>query len=211
MVRFNFFGIPITILPWFWITLALIGSRSLQTTEDLFRLLLFVLAGFISILVHELGHGLTIKKLGAKTEIVLQAFGGFATYPKDRFNRLQDFLISAAGPSIQLILGGVSLAINKNIEAESMGKYFLTMLSGISFVWAIFNLMPIFPMDGGQLLNAILGPKRRIATHGISILASIALAIIGFKLGYLLIPIFMGLFLYQNVQLLKNTSKTPKA
>ena len=109
MVRFRLFGIPITVLPWFWITLALIGAGSLSSADDLFRLLLFILAGFFSVLVHELGHGLTIKKFGAPTEIVLQAFGGFATYPRDRFNRKQDFLVTAAGPAIQLVLGGIAL------------------------------------------------------------------------------------------------------
>ena len=74
MLRFRLFGIPITILPWFWITLAIIGAGSLSTTDDLFRLLLFVLAGFFSVLVHELGHGLTIKKFGAPTAIVLRSF-----------------------------------------------------------------------------------------------------------------------------------------
>lgn len=207
MIRFHLFGIPITVLPWFWITLAIIGADSLATSEDLFRLLLFLLAGFLSILVHELGHGLTIKKLGAPTEIVLQAFGGFATYPLNRFNRKQDFLITAAGPGIQLVLGGIALAFYLNLSEEilkTMGGHFLFTLCVISFIWAIFNLMPIFPMDGGQLLNAVLGPKLKKITHTISVIAAVSLGILALKFGFFIAIFFMGYFAYQNIQILRS-------
>ena len=214
MVRFRLFGIPITVLPWFWITLALIGSRgSLSTQEELFGLLLFVLAGFLSVLVHELGHGLTIKKFGAPTEIVLQAFGGFATYPRDRFNRKQDFLVTAAGPAAQLVLGVIALAVYRSLSEsmlETMGRSFVFDLCSISFVWAIFNLMPIFPMDGGQLLNAVLGPKNKKATHIISIVAAVALGFLGLQFGFLIGALFMGFFAYQNVQFLMGPKKDPE-
>lgn len=207
MVRFRLFGIPITVLPWFWITLAIIGAGTITSSDDLFRLVLFVLAGFISVLVHELGHGLTIKKMGADTEIVLQAFGGFATYPKGRFNRWQDFLITAAGPAIQLVLGGIVFAIWRSVEADLMGKHFLFVLWAISFFWAIFNLMPIFPMDGGQLLNAILGPKRKTVTHIIGICTAIGIGILAIKFGWIFAALFMGFFAYQNFQMLQSSQQ----
>ena len=212
MVRFKLFGIPITILPWFWLTLALIGYSSLSNAQDLFRLVLFILAGFISIMVHELGHGLTIKKLGADTQIVLQAFGGFATYPPNRFSRPQDFLITAAGPLVQLVLGGIVWAIYQNLDKETfetLGPYFLWVLYKISFIWAIFNLLPVFPLDGGQLLNAVLGPKRRGITHVVSILVAVAVGALGFRFGYLFAALFMGFFAYQNFQLLQASREEP--
>lgn len=211
MVRFRLFGIPITVLPWFWLTLAIIGSRSLASQEDLFRLVLFVLAGFISVLIHELGHGLTIKKFGAPTEIVLQAFGGFATYPSNRFSRKQDFLVTAAGPAIQLLLGVIVLLIARNLDKETMstmGGYFLNNLYWISFIWAIFNLVPVFPLDGGQLLNAVLGPKRKKITHTVGIVTAIALGIVAINFGYLFAAIFMAFFAYQNFQTLKGLDST---
>ncbi len=206
MVRFQLFGIPITILPWFWLTLALIGSGSISSSDDLFRLVLFILAGFLSILIHELGHGLTIKKFGAETQIVLQAFGGFATYPTNRFNRRQDFLITAAGPAIQLLLGGIVLLILRTVPMEeSMGHYFLVILMSISFFWAFFNLVPVFPLDGGQILNAILGPKRKTATHVIGIVAAILLGLLALQFKMILGTLFMGFFAYQNFQLLQQS------
>ncbi|MGJ8725538.1 MAG: M50 family metallopeptidase [Roseibacillus sp.] len=207
MIRFRLFGIPITILPWFWITMLLIGSifiGDIKTPQDFFGVLLFVIAGFFSILVHELGHGLTIRKLGADTQIVLQAFGGFATYPQNKFSRPQDFLITAAGPLAQLILGGIVLIISLNIPIEgSLGNVFLKALYMISFVWALFNLVPVFPLDGGQLLNAVLGPKRKNITHIIGIIIAIAVGILGLMSGRLFVAFFMGYFAYQNFQILR--------
>ena len=210
MVSFSLFGIPITIQPWCWVSLAVIGYNvdSFSSSQGLFKLILFVLAGFISLLIHELGHALTIKKLGAQTEIVLQAFGGFATYPANRFNRWQDFLISAAGPTIQLILGGLILLVWRNIPIDSLGKHFLHVLWVISFVWAIVNLLPIFPLDGGRLLNAILGPKRKAITHAVGLLCAIALAVLALSLQQLFILIFMGFLAYQNFQLFQQARKS---
>ena len=61
MIQFSLFNIPIRVLPWFWVTMAFIGGvLYADTKEALFELLLFMLAGFISILVHELGHALSL-------------------------------------------------------------------------------------------------------------------------------------------------------
>ena len=67
MVRFTIFGIPVQIQPFFWITLAIIGGAlGADSRAAIFSILLFVLASFISILVHELGHALTARKFGAQ-------------------------------------------------------------------------------------------------------------------------------------------------
>lgn len=106
MFSFRLFNIPVHVHPWFWVTLALIGG-GLRANDTLSMLLvvMFVLAGFISILVHELGHASMIRKYGLPTEIHLVAFGGFARYPSGQLNRKQSFLVTAAGPGIQLALG----------------------------------------------------------------------------------------------------------
>jgi stage IV sporulation protein FB len=103
-IRFKLFGIPVLIHPFLWITLVIIGGYGANTPQDILRIGLFVIAGFISLLVHELGHALTARKFGATVEIVLQAFGGYAAYSGVYLNRPQQFAITAAGPAIQLLL-----------------------------------------------------------------------------------------------------------
>lgn len=207
MVRFTLFGIPVEIQPWFWLTLALIGGiNGASSPAGLMMLLLFVLAGFISVLVHELGHALTGRHFGAETAITLHAFGGYATFPVGRFTRGQDFLVTAAGPAIQIALGGIFLAIWKfGPPFSPMGTHFIKALIGISIYWAILNLIPVIPLDGGRLMGSILGPRKLDLTLKISMVVAIAGAALLFKFtGSFLFPIFLGMMAFQNWQELQH-------
>lgn len=207
MVRFSLFRIPVEIQPWFWLTLALLGGIGDATTEvGLLKLLLFVLAGFISVLVHELGHALTGRHFGAQTAITLHAFGGYATFPAGRFTRGQDFLVTAAGPAIQLVLGGIFLALGIfGPEFTPLGTLFIDYLTWISIIWAIINLIPVIPLDGGRLMSSILGPRRIELTLQISIFVGIVAAglLVMFTKSFLF-PIFLGFMVYQNWQELQH-------
>lgn len=211
MIQFSLFHIPIRIQPWFWLTLALLGGvHRLDSREGLFRLSLFILAGFISILVHELGHALTAKHFGKRVEIVLQAFGGYAAYSGGgRLSRVQTFLITAAGPAIQIVLGLLALLLLKRYGGDSTDtlRYFLAVLYVISIIWALLNLLPVLPMDGGRLLETILGPQRIRLTLQVSMVTAIVVAVLAFqfKLGVIL-PIFMGFMAYESYKGLKGIS-----
>ncbi len=204
MISFNLFGIPVRIEPWFWITMAFIGG-GLSANDSLSILLVFVfmLAGFISILIHELGHALTVRKFGLPTAITLRAFGGYATYPAGRLDRKQSFLVTAAGPTLQLTLGILLLVVSYfvAIPAESLLKALFLYLIQISIIWAILNCLPIYPMDGGQMLAAALGPKRSHYVHLIGALCAVIIGLAAFSLLQTwLLPLFMALFAWQNWQ-----------
>ena len=81
MIRFSIFSIPVEIQPFFWVTLVILGGVSgADTAAQILEIGLFVIAGFVSILIHELGHALTARWFGANSSITLQAFGGYATW-----------------------------------------------------------------------------------------------------------------------------------
>ena len=206
MIRFSLFGIPVEVQPFFWITLVILGGAiGADSTTELFRVVLFVMAGFISVLVHELGHALTARSFGASSAITLQAFGGFAAYSGARMSRLQSFLITAAGPSIQIVLGlAVYLLLQTLPELRNHGLYFLRILMVISFVWAILNLLPVLPLDGGHMLSSALGPARIKITLTISIVVAVVAGLAIFsKTGSILFPIFLGMFAWQAFQALR--------
>jgi stage IV sporulation protein FB len=206
MIRFSVFGIPVEVQPFFWITLVILGaSNGGDSVGAIFEILLFVLAGFFSVLVHELGHALTARAYGANTHIVLQAFGGYAAYAGIRMSRKQSFLITAAGPAIQIALGGAVAALLYFLPPmNSYGEHFLYVLMGISFVWAILNLLPVMPLDGGQMLNALLGPARFRITLWTTIVVAIGVAVLLFTYtGSILFPIFLGMFAWQAYQALQ--------
>lgn len=206
MIRFSIFGIPVEIQPFFWLTLVIIGGASGADTADaILQIGLFVLAGFVSILVHELGHALTARSYGAHSRITLQAFGGYAAYSGTRLSRLQSFLVTAAGPGVQIALGlAVLLLLNLLPNLSLQGNYFLSTLMIISFFWAVLNLLPVLPLDGGQMLNAALGPARIKITLWVSIIvASVAALAVFTQTGSFIFPIFLGMFAWQAFQALK--------
>ncbi len=211
MIHFSIFGIPVRVAPWFWLTMVLIGGGfSANDSLSIMLVFVFVFAGFISILVHELGHALTIRKYGLPTSITLQAFGGLASYPAGYLDRKQSFLVMAAGPALQFVLGILVLLIAGvlPVPAGSLFTPFLHDLMIISIVWAIFNCLPIYPMDGGQMLAAVLGPRRQHYVHLTSALFAIGIGIAAF-LYYrsLFMPVFMGLFAWQNWQAFRAHSR----
>jgi stage IV sporulation protein FB len=209
MIRFSVLGIPIEIQPFFWLTLVILGGASgADSPEQILGIGLFVIAGFISILVHELGHALTARHFGAQPHIALIAFGGYAAYSGVRMSRRQSFLITAAGPTIQLFLGFAVILLSLALPPLSLhGEYFLGTLIWISFAWAILNLLPVLPLDGGQMLEAALGPQRLKITLWVTIIVSVVAGLaIHEKTGSWIFPIFLGMFGWQAFQQLKGRS-----
>ncbi|MDG1241785.1 MAG: hypothetical protein P8R37_07375 [Opitutae bacterium] len=213
MLSFNLFNIPIRILPWFWITMALIGGGlGANDSLSILKVLIFVLAGLISILVHELGHALTVRKFGLPTAITLQAFGGYASFPEGQLSRKQSFLVTAAGPGLQLILGLILLAAYffVPIPKESLLYTLVADLAGISIIWAVLNCLPVYPMDGGQMMAAALGPQRAHFVHLISATAALLIGLAAyFFLNSILLPLFMALFAWQNWQSFQSRTSKP--
>jgi Zn-dependent protease len=206
MVRFSIFGIPVLVQPFFWITLAIIGGAlNANSPSALLEVCLFILAGFISILIHELGHALTARRFGAHSEIVLQAFGGYAAYSGVRLSRPQGFVVTAAGPAVQIVLGGLLfLALPQFTEIPPYGRYFFGILMAISIFWALLNLLPILPMDGGHMLDTVLGPKRRHITLWTTIITACLIGVVALKFtNSILLPVFMGMFAWQAWQALR--------
>ncbi|MCS5538746.1 MAG: M50 family metallopeptidase, partial [Roseibacillus sp.] len=177
----------------------------IQEREDLFRVMLFMIAGFASILIHELGHAFMSRLFGCRhVAIVLHGMGGVAISKGANFTRSQDILVSAAGPALQACCGGASLVLLLLLPrsfdgpaASLLGSFVL-----VSLLWALINLIPVYPLDGGQILQNILGPRRIQLTLAISIVAAV---IIGGWLvlnGFYLFAIFLGFFAWQNYKML---------
>ena len=204
MIRFYILGIPVCVEAWFWVSLAFIGGGlSASSSADVINVIIFVFAGFLSILIHELGHALMIRAYGLPSTITLQAFGGFASYPAESLNRLQSFCVSAAGPIVQLALGFFIIFISPYLSTPEGSLFvpFSRYLALISVIWSIFNCLPVYPMDGGQMLAALMGKKRQIYVHLIGVLFAVTFGLIGYALfGSILLLIFMAFFAWQNWQ-----------
>jgi len=217
VIRFRLFGFPVTVEPWHWAILAFCGDAlGIKESEDLLPVLLFMAAGVVSILIHEIGHALTMRLFGGRhISIVLHGWGGQAASQGASFSRGQHILISLAGPLLQLACGLVVLIAVIMSAATSSGSTVLEaspvyeLLSSfieVSLFWAVLNLIPVYPMDGGQILRGILGPRRIQLTFQISIIVAIFVGVLGLiYLGRFLLPIFMVFFAVENYKALKRT------
>lgn len=196
MIRFHIFGIPVSVQPFFWITLALIGGAlHVDDKAGMIYILFFISAGFVSVLVHELGHALLAVKFGARTEIVLQAFGGYAAYSGVQMTRGQSAMITAGGPVLQMVLGGLGILLMRTVpNLPENAQLFVGLLILISFVWAILNLLPVLPLDGGRLVEAAMGPQRVRVTLIISLVTAVVLVVLSLKIQQPFLAIFMGYF-----------------
>lgn len=210
MIRFTMFGIPVEIQPWFWVILALLGSnfgQNFGTSNDALAVALFVIAGGFSILVHELGHALVGRSFGARPYIVLHGFGGYAAFPGSFFSRWQSFLVTASGPGVQLLLGVAVFVLSITMtDLSDAFRSFLTDLWMVSIFWALLNLIPVFPLDGGQMLAAAMGPQRRNLMLQISIGVAVIGAVALWSTGIgVMMPIFLLFFAWQNYQELRQS------
>jgi Zn-dependent protease len=118
---------------------------------------LMALLLFISVLLHELGHSLVAKSQGIKVNsITLFLFGGVAALDRESETPSQALQVAIAGPVVSLMLFGLFLGLN-NLSTTGKIISFITIdLATINLVLAIFNLIPGLPLDGGQILKAIV-------------------------------------------------------
>lgn len=210
MLRFQLFGFPVSVHWMFWLNTALLGGAiSASSPAEMRALVAFMIAAFLSVLIHELGHASVMRRFGDRSvKVVLYAFGGYAQGSR-WFSRWQDILLTAAGPGLQ-IAAGLAVYFTLGIVKPSPGwlTYLAERFIFVSIFWAVLNLVPILPLDGGRLCAGITG-KPRLALR-ISFVTAVVLAAGFLWLGYgLFTPIFFGMLAFNNWKQLQGEPQIP--
>jgi len=164
---------------WFWVSAAFMASR----TDDLNRAILWIVLVTVSILVHELGHALAYRHVGAEARISMWGMGGL-TFGSNtgHLTPQQRIFVSAAGSTLEMLTLGIPAWLLDQVWAPG-GWAGLTLhwLFWINVVWALVNLAPVWPMDGGNIVDEVLflrhGESRRHTTNRISVATAVPIAI----------------------------------
>ena len=180
-------GIPIRLHFTFLLFLLWIGLAGPSRAGGLS--LLYVLAVFTCVVLHELGHSVVALRYGIPVaDITLYPIGGVARIEK-RPTARQELWVAVAGPAVNVV---IALALWAALGFEAWGSLVQSLTHpGVGLrplaervllanVWLVaFNLIPAFPMDGGRVLRAILSlylPPARATAIAANIGQSIAIA-----------------------------------
>jgi Zn-dependent protease/predicted transcriptional regulator len=137
----------------------------------------FMLALFACVLLHELGHSFAAQHFGLKVkEILLLPIGGVATLHGGPTTPRQEVIVALAGPAVNVVLAAVFAgvlwltgSVPTTLEqlsavrtTPSLAGLLLLLVSGNATL-ALFNLLPVFPLDGGRVLKALLEMRWGVA------------------------------------------------
>ncbi len=235
-LHFRVLGFPVRVHPYFWLIALLLGTHGRSPPAEV---LVWIVALFVSIMVHELGHAVLQRRFGGRPWITLTAFGGLASCDDcDRSTRSQ-ILISLAGPGAGFLLallitvlirlsghqiGWLWLGSEPTFPGVQMTMPFATIywqpfesrllniliyyLLFINILWGCVNLLPIYPLDGGQVsreLCQINQPRQGIILSlQISMVCAGLMSIFGLLMfGELFLVLFFGYFAYASYRTLR--------
>ncbi|MEB3309008.1 MAG: site-2 protease family protein [Snowella sp.] len=182
------FGIPFYVNPSWFLILGLVTlsyGQQLAQFPQLSGLTPWLLGFatalllFASVLVHELGHSLVAIAQGIEVKsITLFLFGGLASLEKESKTPLEAFGVAIAGPAVSLLLFVLFTLVGLTIPLPLPLQAIIGLLGAINLALGLFNLIPGLPLDGGNILKALVWKLSGNQNQGI-IIASRAGQIFG--------------------------------
>ncbi|MCC5830602.1 MAG: site-2 protease family protein [Phycisphaeraceae bacterium] len=221
---FTLFRIPVYV-HWTWLILVyFVYQTSHLRYESPIWGLAELVGVFAIVTLHEFGHALACRSVGGEArQIVLWPLGGVAFVRPPRRPGATLWSI-AAGPLVNLMLVPATIvmlmvavpdltgnedSIGQTISGLSDLEFFLVSLAAINLIMLIFNLLPAFPLDGGQILQSLLwyfiGYARALWVSAlIGLLLGLAIGVLGFVLlGSFWLPLIAAFIAFNSWQAFK--------
>src|SRR5512137_359868 len=163
----RFWGIDIYMHATFLLIVLWVGFSywvQLHSWEAVLGGVLFILALFVCVVLHEYGHALTARRFGVMTrDITLYPIGGVARLERIPEKPIEELWVAVAGPAVNVVIAAVLFAAlvatgglpplrTINLSTSS---FWLRLLL-VNVILVVFNIIPAFPMDGGRVLRALL-------------------------------------------------------
>jgi Zn-dependent protease len=198
--HFSLGGIPVRVEPAFLIIIAILGYNPYRPSAT--GVIVWVAIAFVSILVHELGHAIAFRLYGLRSTITLHGMGGL-TSGSGELSPQRHIIVSLAGPLSALVLLGVPslLLAQSDVLTSIEGQDAVDAAVWINIGWSLLNLLPILPLDGGQVFGSVVeiatGDRRSRLPEIVSIAVAAVLAVVavryGLIFGALLAVMFAGI------------------
>lgn len=231
-LNFRVGDVPVRVHPMFWLVALLIGGRTSDPKLVLIWIAVLFLSILIHELGHVLAYRyygrsahVVLYAMGGLA-ISSGGYGSFSGRAERGFSRI---VISLAGPVAGFLLAAVVVAIlfaiNRSIDLNLFGLArvklgmgpdlfngdLATLLSQtidwllfVNIFWGLVNLLPIYPLDGGQVSRELflMGKSSQAVHHSLmlSMIASIAVAAYFVKLELYINALLFGLLAYQSYQ-----------
>ncbi|MFT4704527.1 MAG: Zn-dependent protease [Bradymonadia bacterium] len=160
---FKLFGFPVEaeLNSLFMVVIVMMFYGKGGPDQIVFAALLCV-AIFLSIVAHELGHALMTRRLGYGGSTIRLTLAGGVAISRGRRSARDSIKISLAGPAVTALIAVVGIVVSvvaPSTPRASIVGQLLFYTTALNVMWAVFNMLPIYPMDGGQALRAWLSTK----------------------------------------------------
>ncbi|HEQ72113.1 MAG TPA: hypothetical protein ENN69_06460 [Spirochaetia bacterium] len=209
-MRFSFklFGVPVTVGFDFLLIISLLGFRRLSEPLFFFS---WIAVAFIAILLHELGHALAYRAFGSSPWIRLYSFGGQTGVTGGKpLKRWQELLVVLAGPLTGLVIGGLVILFFPLIPTTDTTRVVFSDILFVTIGWGLLNLMPLHPLDGGQIARLIITRlfKKRGEKifYGFSMVTAAGIAGVALYFEMYWIAILAGFLAWNNLTALRRLS-----
>ncbi len=187
---------------------AAFASYQQAGTAAAIDLTLFILSLFACIVLHEFGHIRMASRFGVHTpEVILLPIGGVARLERIPDEPRQELLIALAGPAVTLVIAGALLIValllgfRPSLHDPVAGQQpFVVRLMTVNVYLLLFNLLPVFPLDGGRVFRALLAHRlglmraTRIA-GSVGQVSAVLMGVYGFTAGAPMLML-VALFVY---------------
>ncbi|WP_375754530.1 site-2 protease family protein [Corallococcus exercitus] len=168
---------------------------------------------FVSVLVHELGHAVAFRFFGYQPSVDLVFMGGVTRPNTDApLPWHKDVVSSFAGPLAGLTLGVLCWAVLLQVKGRSeVADFFLGNFFFANMVWAVLNLLPVPPLDGGHISTALatrmFGRRGFIVSHVLALGLCVGVVLLSIKSGALFMGVLFAMFGFQAFRVLTDVMR----